>query len=389
MSKPNTPHRPLMAGTNVNGGTLTAIATLNDGETPVLGTNLHAMVSIAGMWDVDDLAPVFQPAGSSADRVGMIFDWIPASTTEDNIGDFGIATLDEGITASYEIHNEGHDLGVLLAGVEEPGKDTPLIMVGVGTGVRPVRVLRTGSREIVHTQFGGAGKSAEVAYTGVVVVDDLGTPMVETDSGATILYASAPGVYQLAAIAFAGIPEKGEIWAMPASVAEHELDITFGYRGHTDTLSARRVIIDDYFVAGEPLSAGDVVGVREDPSRPNKPSVFKVIGKTASHSVIGVVHTPAHKVIGDLIASKAHLVPVVVHGLAKSMSASPIGVGDPVTPDSSLQARPDKEPVARVKKATWTDEPILGRSVTNATGPGQDIELLIDAAGTALSLGNQ
>ena len=73
MSKPNTPHRSLMAGTNVNGGTLTAIATLNDGETPVLGTNLHAMVSIAGMWDVDDLAPVFQPAGSSADRVGQIF----------------------------------------------------------------------------------------------------------------------------------------------------------------------------------------------------------------------------------------------------------------------------------------------------------------------------
>ena len=379
-----------MAGTNVNGGTLTAIATLNDGETPVLGTNLHAMVSIAGMWDVDDLAPVFQPAGSSADRVGQIFDWIPALTTEDNIGDFAIATLDDRITASYEIHNDGHDLGVLVAGVVEPDELMPLTMVGVASGVRPVIVSEIDADRTVKISREQSRRGPTlVNHVGVVVLHDLGTPITEFDSGAPILFEEAPGVFRLAAIAFGGNPSAREIWAMPASVAERELGITFGYPGPTDSVFARRMIIDDFFVAGEPLSTGDVVGVNEDPSCPGEPFVFKAFGQTGPHRVIGVVHTPFHHDVGDLIAPKSQLVPVVVHGLARCMSASPIGVGDPVTPDNSLQARPQKEPVARVKKSTQRDETILGRSVTSASGPGQGIELLIDASGFPVSLENQ
>ena len=62
----------------------------------------------------------------------------------------------------------------------------------------------------------------------------------------------------------------------------------------------QRWIIDDYFQAGETLHAGDVVVVRQRATSPFLPRVFKA----TSHKqrVIGIVHTPASKQVGDKVA---------------------------------------------------------------------------------------
>ena len=98
----------------------------------------------------------------------------------------------------------------------------------------------------------------------------------------------------------------------------------------------QRWIIDDYFQAGETLHAGDVVGIKKDlAARGGHPRVFKV-DSSNKFRVIGIVHTPAAKAVGDEMArtgataSADGFVPVVVKGVAKALTAGSIGVGDPV-----------------------------------------------------------
>ena len=102
----------------------------------------------------------------------------------------------------------------------------------------------------------------------------------------------------------------------------------------------QRWIIDDYFKVGEMLLAGDVVVVKERSTTSALPRVFKA---TSSHEkrVIGIVHTPASKVVGEQMATTGatedadEYVPVVVKGIAKTLSGGAIGVGDPVMASGS------------------------------------------------------
>ena len=102
----------------------------------------------------------------------------------------------------------------------------------------------------------------------------------------------------------------------------------------------QRWIIDDYFRAGETLHAGDVVVVRQRTTSPYDPRVFKATG-THEKRVIGIVHTPAGKRVGDQMATTGakvaddQYVPVVVKGIAKTLSGGAIGVGDPVMASGS------------------------------------------------------
>ena len=101
----------------------------------------------------------------------------------------------------------------------------------------------------------------------------------------------------------------------------------------------QRWIIDDYFQAGETLHAGDVVGVQQgSASQGNHPRVFKIDGDVDKRRVIGIVHTPAAKQVGDEMASDGDHVAIVVKGIAKALCTTSIGVGDPVMASGSSAA---------------------------------------------------
>ncbi len=135
----------------------------------------------------------------------------------------------------------------------------------------------------------------------------------------------------------------------------------------------QRLIVDDYFTAGEELLAGDVVGIKADGS---DPKVYKMTSTMDDWRVIGIVHTPSAKSVGDDIASDGQLVPIVIQGVAKAKSAAAIGVGDSVTP----YEHNDSATVSRVETATASTDLIVGRCLTVTPGADQDIEVLVDIA---------
>ena len=121
----------------------------------------------------------------------------------------------------------------------------------------------------------------------------------------------------------------------------------------------QRWIIDDYFQAGETLHCGDVVAIQQVPiKRGNAPRVFKIqtavtsIGgnSVTSHvdkrRVIGIVHTPSGKRVGDqaattgTTAAEDDYVSIVAKGIAKTLSSGAIGVGDPVVPSGRYRGWP-------------------------------------------------
>ena len=152
----------------------------------------------------------------------------------------------------------------------------------------------------------------------------------------------------------------------------------------------QRIIIDDYFIAGERLNAGDVVGIKEKPGEDGVPRVYRLGSGIDSFRVIGIVHTPPAMEVGDYVAgvsdpeaSDLSYVPVVVKGLAKGLSGSPVSIGDPVGPSGSTAAVRGKGTVARVKAAGDGGEAIVGRALSEAAATNRVIDVLVDLAGGA------
>ena len=151
----------------------------------------------------------------------------------------------------------------------------------------------------------------------------------------------------------------------------------------------QRWIVDDYFQAGETLYAGDVVGVKQDSlSRGSHPRVFKVTSPGEVRRIIGVVHTPTGKQVGDQVATTGatvaqdDFVPVVVQGVAQALSAVALGVGDPVTPSANSGNPPGKSSlVARVGAVTTGRDTFIGRCLSVTPGPNQVADILVDIAG--------
>ena len=152
----------------------------------------------------------------------------------------------------------------------------------------------------------------------------------------------------------------------------------------------QRIIIDDYFRAGERLNAGDVVGIKEKPGEDGVPRVYRLGSGIDSFRVIGIVHTPAGMEVGDYVAgvsdpeaSDLSYVPVVVKGLAKGLAGGPVSIGDPVGPSGSSAAVHGKGVVARVKAAGASGEAIVGRALSEAAAANRVIDVLVDLAGGA------
>ena len=159
---------------------------------------------------------------------------------------------------------------------------------------------------------------------------------------------------------------------MPAPTFSSE-----GFRGE-------RWIVDDYFTAGHALHAGDVVCVRDSggsssaavPRGAPVPRVYKVSGEVDKRRVIGIVHTPANRDVGDSMASSGEYVPIVVLGIAKALSTGSMAIGEPLIASGDKSTAPDKT----VEVATLVASPSHNHSVTpdGKTGEGEsDREALV------------
>ena len=147
----------------------------------------------------------------------------------------------------------------------------------------------------------------------------------------------------------------------------------------SEGFAGQRLIIDDYFEAGETLYAGDVAVVR---LHSNSARIFR---PSSSHArrVIGIVHTPASKEVGDEVAREDDLVAIVTHGIAKAFSGENMSVGDPVAPSTTRATPSGKSSMSTVVK-TDSDAPnTLGRclSYMGAADTNEVVEILVDIAG--------
>ena len=409
MSQPFDKHRPLLAGVRVNGGTLTGAAIRHSGRKTVLVTNLHVMDE--NLFPPDPDAIMHQPwplvPSDTQNRVGTMLDWVPLKAGIGNTLDVAIIKPDDGVEVSYGIHNPTHDMGVIIPGVKEPEQGMELTVVGSSARVRTGRVIDTNGKTRLFSYNDPATQSLRAyGWSGVVVMEFPLGSISEGDSGAPVLFQEKPGLFRMSAIVFyqETSGSRQRVYAMRASLVESELGITFGIQPKITRRSeenmgipiltsegfvGQRWIVDDYFRAGETLYAGDVVGVKQDSlSRGSHPRVFKVTSPGEVRRIIGVVHTPTGKQVGDQVATTGatvaqdDFVPVVVQGVAQALSAVALGVGDPVTPSANSGNPPGKSSlVARVGAVTTGRDTFIGRCLSVTPGPNQVADILVDIAG--------
>ena len=326
-------HRPLLAGIGIkaaNGsyGTLTGMATRNSDGKPVLVTNLHI---INREWTVSGDESIYQWDVNDANKVGHLYtedgpdgsrdSWVPVERglLQNNIADVAALELYDDVGAEFALHNHPmHDNRQVIPGVIEPRVGMKLMMLGATSGERTVTVAHTDQIVLV---WGTTFTGASILHGDRI----LSSPVQGGDSGAPCIYQEDDNCYRMCCIAFGewhlrdiGL-NVGEGFAFPASVAERELGITFGYPYEIKTRSeenmgepiltsegfaGRRIIIDDYFQAGETLYAGDVVAIQQASiDRGSHPRIFRIAGDADVRRVIGVVHTPAGKEVGDQMAT--------------------------------------------------------------------------------------
>ena len=245
--------------------------------------------------------------------------------------------------------------------------------------------------QTVPVRANSGGTVTWLRYDGVVRLRSTTKPFKSGDSGAPCLAPDPdnPGVYRMACIFFSAFDDQDEDQdssyiglAIPAWVAQREMGITFGDLsqiydmgktfGNLSQITERgenvgtpavtlqgffgqRWVIDDYFQAGEPLHCGDVAVMRDQSTTTSDPKVYKATSSYKSH-VIGIVHTPSDKKVGEQAATTAavkatangttaeeeedDMVPIVVKGIAQTLSAGATIVGEPVAADGSTGTPP-------------------------------------------------
>ena len=238
MGEVNQFHRPLMGGIKIvsaelvqgslvvkGGGTLTGLATRHLDNRQVLVTNLHVMTGLNNIFVVSGDEEMYQELAHSANRVGDAF--VPASVSPhgNNAADVAMCELLDNVLADFGVHSESHGIRHVIAGMEEPMAGDKLLVVG-STGGEGIVTVRATDRT-----FAGRGYD----FTGQVLLDARQRPLMRGDSGAPCLVEQSPGRYRLCCIVTFGGGNSG--YATPATVAERELGITFGYQSKITTRS--------------------------------------------------------------------------------------------------------------------------------------------------------
>ena len=399
-------HRPLMAGLRIRGetkeGTLTGAATRHAGRETVLVTALH--VAVDDFFDPTPNVAMLQPPpyrlGETENPVGRMVYWGPLTRDYENTIDAAVFEPDSGIAISYGIHSPYHDFGIVIPGAKEPEEGMELTVVGSVSGIVQGRVRGTdrATRALID-EHPVTNRAFFYGWHNVIALDLPVGSLSEGDSGGPILFEEAPGLFRMVGTVLQAVngSQRQTLYAVKTSLMETEMGITFGAQPEITTRSrenmgiailtsegfaGQRWIIDDYFKAGETLHAGDVVGIKEQAASPNLPRVFKIDVGVDVPRVIGVVHTPADKDVGDQVTTPDNLVSVVVQGVAKVLSSRAISVGDPVTPSGNSGFAPGKiNRVARAGIATTENDAFIGRCVKGTSGANEVAEILVDISG--------
>ena len=342
-------HRPLMAGLYVEVktpgirtrnafGTLSGLATSRRTNNALLATCLH-VVTVASFTRTRT-EEMYQNDRDIADHlVARMYDSAPVSVGVTNSVDLAVLELESGVDAEFEAHNPAHDLGMIVSASIPPRVGMTVHILGAISGVQRSTVF------FINQGFSFQGYD----WYPVMIVLPHDRPLVRGDSGAPILYEDSPGIFRMCGVVFASNLALGIGFGLSAHNAESELEFFFGDNSilldrnpnnlglpllNQEGFLGRRFIIDDYFKAGEDLMAGDAVGINPVSESDDDPTLFRMDSGTAPHSLIGIVHTPWSKSVGDLVASVTDFVPVVVQGIAKARASLDVGVGDSVTPET-------------------------------------------------------
>ena len=330
-----------------SGGTLTGIARDRVTNDRVLVTNLHVLTGAGKVDMVTGNEEIFQGVGDStapADKIGTIErPWpdVQRGTHIENVADIARCSIaefnGEPVNTGYEAHQVIHDGGRIVAGTVEPKVGMELTVFGGSSGV-----VRATVDEIDHdnARVETADGADVFRYIGVTKLN-MGNYVIDNgDSGSPCLVDLGGGNYMMCCVVFGRDEDENSAFATPASVIEDVLKIRFGEEVDdmptltTEGFFGQRWIIDDYFVAGEALHAGDVVAIKEDLSN-NEAKVYKMDGTVGNKQVVGIVHTPSDGSVGDVAAAVNKKVAVVVKGIAKTLSAGDMNIGDPVIPSGS------------------------------------------------------
>ena len=333
-----------------SGGTLTGIARDRVTNDRVLVTNLHVLTG-AGKADMaTGNEELFQGDGETtapADKIGTIerpWPQVIRGEDQENVADIARCSIakfnDVPVLTGYELHQIIHSDGGerIVAGTVEPRPGMDLVVFGGSSGV-----VRATVDEIDHddARVETADETDVFRYIGVTKLN-MGNYVINSgDSGSPCLVDLGGGNYMMCCVVFGmGTTDANIALATPASVIEDVLNIRFGEEVDdmptltTEGFFGQRWIIDDYFVAGEALHAGDVVAIKEDLSN-NEAKVYKMDGTVGNKQVVGIVHTPSDGSVGDVAAAVNKKVAVVVKGIAKTLSAGDMNIGDPVIPSGS------------------------------------------------------
>ena len=246
-----TPSRP-------NYGTLTAVARRKGDLKKVLVTNLH-VVSNAGISDYHTMTgteSVYHLEVSDANKVGTVYvkneknSWL--SVGPDGATSIDLAALlvenageESEIDTYLGVHKHGvsdaiHDLRPIVQPVKEPEDEDFLTFIGATSDMGMVRVEDASTM----FQYDAPGVDKETglaidvpyAYNNVVYINRSEHPGYRGDSGAPLLWEDPDGNYHLCCIHFSSAFNDDDTrdpthsYAIPASVAERELGVTFGIK---------------------------------------------------------------------------------------------------------------------------------------------------------------
>ena len=142
----------------------------------------------------------------------------------------------------------------------------------------------------------------------------------------------------------------------------------------SDGIVGQRIIVDDYYKAGETLKAGESVAFAQDPNTPFLPTVWRVDDDGSAHQdgerCIGVIYSAPGDTPGTTVKGNAgDLVPVVILGITKAISDGAIGVGDACVGANTLGRV--------VGTATPTAGKIFGKCLKNTSGAGEAFDMQV------------
>ena len=257
-------HRPLRGGIRIMPytgesvyGTLTAIARRAYDDAKVLVTNIHVVST--DEYALQGNEYIYQGGTNPANRVAQLYriyddvgtelsrSWLPVveGASRSNIGDLCALRLLPNATGTFDLHHhpddsdtDPHEKRPIVEGAMDPQAGDVLTIWGANTGFGTVRVDEVGFTQAITYRYGpNLPDKREYRFRDSVKLWRLGDYGQNGDSGAAVVTLDEAGNYRMSCIMFGGIQVRDQDnkalgsrveYAIPASIAEDALDLTFG-----------------------------------------------------------------------------------------------------------------------------------------------------------------